>query len=135
MVNSTELDKPYIIDVCCPCPSASVLLHPCRIFAVRGLVVARQVRNAKLDSRTARARLPRRREPFWTVISAGCALGYRQGAKSGTWIGKFRDEQGRRHYEAFGAADDNRDADGISVFYQNGGRRKGFRKKNEMGER
>jgi integrase len=79
-------------------------------------IVARQVRNAKLDSRTARARLPQRREPFWTVISAGCALGYRQGAKSGTWIGKFRDEQGHRHYEALGAADDNRDADGLSVF-------------------
>jgi integrase len=78
--------------------------------------LARQVRNAKLDSRTARARLPRRREPFWAVISAGCALGYRQGAKTGTWIGKFRDEQGHRHYEAFGAADDKRDADGISVF-------------------
>jgi integrase len=78
--------------------------------------MARQVRNAKLDTRTARARLPSRREPFWTVISAGCALGYRQGAKGGTWIGKFRDDQGRRHYDAFGAADDNRDADGLSVF-------------------
>jgi integrase len=78
--------------------------------------MARQVRNSKLDSRTARARLPARREPFWTVISAGCALGYRQGAKGGTWIGKYRDDQGRRHYQAFGAADDFRDADGLSVF-------------------
>jgi integrase len=78
--------------------------------------MARQVRNAKLDTRTARAKLPSRREPFWTVISTGCALGYRQGAKGGTWVGKFRDDQGRRHYEAFGAADDSRDADGLSVF-------------------
>jgi integrase len=50
------------------------------------------------------------------VISAGCALGYRQGAKGGTWIAKFRDDQGDRHYEALGAADDHRDADGLSVF-------------------
>jgi integrase len=78
--------------------------------------MARQVRNAKLDTRTARARLPGRREPFWTVISAGCALGYRLGAKCGTWIGKFRDDEGRRHYQALGAADDNRDADGLTVF-------------------
>jgi integrase len=78
--------------------------------------MARQVRNSKLDTRTARARLPARREPFWTVISAGCALGYRQGAKGGTWIGKYRDDQGRRHYHAIGGADDHRDPDGLSVF-------------------
>lgn len=78
--------------------------------------MARQVRNSKLDTRTARARLPSRREPFWTVISAGCTLGYGQGAKGGTWIGKYRDDQGRRHYQALGAADDFRDADGLSVF-------------------
>jgi integrase len=77
--------------------------------------MARQVRNSKLDTRTARARLPARREPFWTVISAGCALGYRQGAKGGTWICKYRDDTGRRHYQAIGAADDHRDPDGLSV--------------------
>jgi integrase len=78
--------------------------------------VARTVRNAKLDTRSARARLPARREPYWTVISAGCALGYRRGANGGTWIAKFRDEAGRRHYDAIGAADDARDPDGLSVF-------------------
>jgi len=50
------------------------------------------------------------------VISAGNALGYRRGAKGGTWIAKFRDEEGRRHLESLGAADDARDADGLSVF-------------------
>ena len=44
-------------------------------------------------------------------ISAGSALGYRRGAKGGTWIAKFRDEDGRRHLEALGAADDARDAE------------------------
>jgi integrase len=50
------------------------------------------------------------------VLSAGCTLGYRRGAKGGTWIAKFRDDDGKRHLEALGAADDARDADGYSVF-------------------
>lgn len=78
--------------------------------------MARTVRNAKIDTRSARAKLTARREPYWTVISAGCALGYRKGAKGGTWIARFRDEGGRQHYEALGAADDARDADGRSVY-------------------
>ena len=36
--------------------------------------------------------------------------------RGGTWIGRFRDEAGRQHYEALGAADDARDPDGLSVF-------------------
>ena len=78
--------------------------------------MARAVRNPKIDTRSARSRLPERREPYWTVISEGCALGYRRGAKGGTWIARFRGENGRQHYEALGAADDARDADGLTVF-------------------
>jgi integrase len=79
--------------------------------------LARTIRNGKLDTRCARTRLTLRREPYWTVVvSEGCALGYRRGAKGGTWIGRFRDETGRQHYEALGAADDARDPDGLSVF-------------------
>jgi integrase len=78
--------------------------------------MARTIRNGKLDTRSARSRLILRREPYWTVISTGCALGYRRGAKVGTWIARFRDDSGRQHYEALGAADDARDPDGLSVF-------------------
>src|SRR4051794_37360314 len=78
--------------------------------------MARTVRNPKIDTRSARTRLAVRREPYWTVISEGCALGYRRGAKGGTWIAKFRDMDGKRHLEALGAADDARDADGLSVY-------------------
>ena len=78
--------------------------------------MARTIRNGKLDTRSARSRLTLRREPYWTVISEGCALGYRRGATGGTWIGRFRDDTGRQHYEALGAADDARDPDGLSVF-------------------
>lgn len=76
----------------------------------------RAVKNAKLDTRSARARLAQRREPYWAVISAGCALGYHKGAKGGTWVGRLRDAEGRQHYEALGAADDARDPDGLTVF-------------------
>ncbi len=78
--------------------------------------MARTVRNAKIDTRSGRAKLVERREPYWTVISAGCAIGYRRGAKSGTWIARQRDDDGKQHYEALGAADDARDADGLTAF-------------------
>jgi integrase len=78
--------------------------------------MARTVRNPKIDTRSARVKLPKRREPYWTVISAGHALGYRRGANGGTWIAKFRGEDGKRHLEALGAADDASDADGLNVF-------------------
>ena len=76
----------------------------------------RTLRNPKIDSRSARAKLARRSEPYWTVVSEGCAIGYRRGLKGGTWIARFRDDVGDQHYEAIGAADDARDADNISVF-------------------
>jgi integrase len=60
--------------------------------------------------------LPWRREPYWTVISAGCAIGYRKGAKGGTWIARLRDDDGSQHYDALGAADDARDPDGLTCF-------------------
>ena len=78
--------------------------------------MARTIRNPKIDSRSARAKLARRPEPYWTVISEGCALGYRRGSKGGKWIARFRDDMGRQHYEALGAADDARDPDDLTVF-------------------
>jgi integrase len=78
--------------------------------------MARTVKNIKTDSRSARSKLPWRREPYWTVISAGCAIGYRKGAKGGTWIARLRGDDGNQHYDALGAADDARDADGLTCF-------------------
>src|SRR5438552_2140562 len=78
--------------------------------------MARSVRNAKLDTRSARARCEVRREPYWTKLSPGCFVGYRRTAGGvGTWIARFRDEEGRQHYEALGAADDSVAANGSSV--------------------
>ena len=78
--------------------------------------MARTVRNAKIDTRSSRSRLVERREPYWTVVSRGCGIGYRRGAKGGTWIARCRDDRGKQHYEALGAADDAREADGQTVF-------------------
>ncbi|SFK79225.1 tyrosine-type recombinase/integrase [Methylocapsa palsarum] len=78
--------------------------------------MARTVKNVKIDTRSGRSKLTERREPFWTVISSGCAIGYRKGAKGGTWIARLRDDEGRQHYESLGAADDTRDPDGLTVF-------------------
>ena len=78
--------------------------------------MARTVRNPKIDSRSARAKLAQRSEPYWVVISGGCVLGYRRGSKGGTWVARFRDESGGQHYEALGAADDARDPDNLTAF-------------------
>ena len=78
--------------------------------------MARTAKNSHVESRTARSKLSSRREPYWTTLGEGCHVGYRRTAKgAGTWIGKFRDESGVRRYESLGAADDIRDADGLTA--------------------
>jgi integrase len=78
--------------------------------------MARSVRNAKLDTRSARAKCEIRREPHWAKLSPGRFIGYRRTSGGiGTWIARFRDDDGRQHYEALGAADDAVEADGRSI--------------------
>ena len=77
--------------------------------------MARTIRNGKIDTRSARAKLEPRREPYWTVIAAGCAIGYRRGAKGGSWITRYRSRDGRQHYKQLGAADDALDGSSAAV--------------------
>jgi len=73
--------------------------------------MARTLQDAKLDTRAARLRLKRRREPYWRSLSEGLAVGYRKGTKGGTWIARhYSGDQGRR-FHAIGTADDVTDAD------------------------
>ena len=74
--------------------------------------MTRLVRSAKLDTRSARAKLAIRTEPYWQKITTGLHLGYRRaGAHGGTWIARAYDPATRkRTYEALGAADDALDA-------------------------
>jgi integrase len=77
--------------------------------------MARTLHDAKLDTRAARLRLRKRREPFWRSVSEGLAVGYRKGTKGGTWIARHYSAEHGRRYEAIGTADDVTDADGAHV--------------------
>src|SRR5208282_5702588 len=98
------------LNVCC-CPSTTFPYN----FRTEKIAVARTVRNAKLDTRSARTKCEIRREPHWQKISKGCFIGYRRIAGGGTWVARMRDAEGRQHYDALGAADDIRDPDGLTV--------------------
>jgi hypothetical protein len=73
--------------------------------------MARTVRNPKLDTRSARAKLPMRKAPYWTAISPGCTLGYRKGIKGGMWLAKSV-RNGVRKELSIAPADDVLDAGG-----------------------
>jgi hypothetical protein len=47
------------------------------------------VRNPKLDTRSARAKLVMRDSLYWVPLAPGCALGYRKGPKGGVWVAKI----------------------------------------------
>lgn len=56
-----------------------------------------------IETKAARSALPPRREPYWSRVKAGCHLGYRVIASGdGTWIARWRDEEGKQHYQALG---------------------------------
>jgi integrase len=74
--------------------------------------MARTVRNQKLDSRSARARLIARNTIYWVSLAPGCAIGYRKGAKGGVWIAKIV-RHGLRQQTTLGPADDVLDPDGV----------------------
>jgi integrase len=77
--------------------------------------MARTLHDTKLDTRASRLRLKNRREPYWRSISEGLAIGYRRGAKGGTWIARHYSPQHGRRYRSIGTADDVADADGAHV--------------------
>jgi integrase len=77
--------------------------------------MARTLQDAKLDTRAARLRLTKRREPYWRSISQGLAVGYRKGANGGTWIARHYSAEHGRRYQSIGTADDVADADGAHV--------------------
>ncbi len=72
-------------------------------------------RHVKLDSRTARLKLPARHAAYWTLLSPGCSLGYRRGKSNdcGMWIAKYSPSDGKRVQGKVGPADDQILADGV----------------------
>jgi integrase len=53
-----------------------------------------------IDTKTKRERLSKRREPYWYKLILGGFLGYRVGATGGSWIARYRDEDGKQHYKS-----------------------------------
>ena len=100
----------------CPPLSSYMYAVRCAVQSPRGKAqMARTLQDARLDTRAARQRLKKRREPFWRSISEGLAVGYRKGAKGGTWIARHYSAEHGRRFHAIGTADDTPDADGAHV--------------------
>jgi integrase len=79
--------------------------------------MARTVRNAKLDSRSARERLNARGKPYWHTLDQGLHVGYRRlrGAP-GRWVVRFYNSDKRKYVtETVATADDFSDANGVDV--------------------
>lgn len=58
---------------------------------------------ANIETKAARSALTPRREPYWSRVRAGCYLGYRVIASGdGTWIARWRDDEGKQHYQSLG---------------------------------
>lgn len=55
---------------------------------------------AKIDTPTQRAKLTPRREPYWHKLQKGGYLGYRKTGDGGSWIARWRNEEGKERYNA-----------------------------------
>jgi hypothetical protein len=88
---------------------------------LKGFMMAHHIRSSRLETRTARLRLPRRLKPHAFVnISPGVGLGYRRCQSDGRWVVRVADGHGGYWTKAFALADDYEDADGdrILTFWQ-----------------
>lgn len=79
--------------------------------------MARTVRDQRLDNRTARLRLPVKKEPYWRVISEGAHIGYYRGERGGKWVARYRAPGAKGGYAqaTLGEADDHAEADGAII--------------------
>ena len=53
-----------------------------------------------IDTKAKRERLYKRREPYWYKLILGGFIGYRVGATGGSWIARYRDEDGKQRYRS-----------------------------------
>lgn len=82
--------------------------------------MARTVRDARIDSRSARLSLKPKAEPYWRSLGPGTHLGYYRAAKgqAGSWIARFRPagkKTGGYQKKRLATADDIRDPDAVEV--------------------
>lgn len=74
----------------------------------------RSVRDSRLDTRSARLRLPASKHPVWRHLTRTRHLGYRRNQGAGTWYARLYAE-GRYRVHRLGQADDRVEADGAEV--------------------
>src|SRR5215469_7788557 len=74
--------------------------------------MARSIRSATLETRSARLRLPISKVPVFIKIGPKIGLGYRRNQTAGTWVVRLSDGKGRNTRKAIGTADDYEEADG-----------------------
>ncbi len=72
--------------------------------------MARTVKDAKLETPSARAKLAARHEPYWKAIDGGMHIGYRKGKLRASWLARYRGEDGRYRKSVLGIPDDVQDA-------------------------
>jgi integrase len=78
--------------------------------------MARPTRDAKVDSKEARAKLPVRAKPYYRDLAEGLHLGYRKGLRKGAWVLRRKVAFGQYEVETIGEADDGMAiADGATV--------------------
>jgi integrase len=76
----------------------------------------RKARDHRLETRSVRERLGRRKQPYWRLISIGCHIGYYRGPRTGTWVARCKSNSGTGyHQRALGEADDLREANGKTI--------------------
>ena len=76
----------------------------------------RLVKDSRLETRTARARLAPRGRPYWRALDPGLRVGYRKGQTGGRWVVRWY--LGNEKYQAEtldGIADDTQDANGSTI--------------------
>jgi integrase len=78
--------------------------------------MARTIRDALLDNRTARSRLKARGKPYWRGLEPGLHLGYRKPLSGpGKWLARHYVGEQSYEVETIAVADDFSDPDGIAV--------------------
>lgn len=78
--------------------------------------MARTIRDASLESRTARCRLKPRGKPYFRALEPGLHVGYRKSTSgAGKWVARHYVGAQRYELETLATADDFSDADGLAV--------------------
>src|SRR5438093_13531204 len=86
------------------------------VHGTLGTAMARKIRDSKLESRSARLRLPIRKKPYTgPALARGIHLLYRRNRTNGTWVIKASNGHGGYWTRGIAAADALEERDGTAV--------------------